>query len=76
MTDEPAADAPDLGRFRLKRPCKHCPFRNDETRIRFRCRDRAVEILQLKANGDGAPWPAIDNDERLLNTLALHLEGW
>lgn len=44
MTDEPAGNAPDLSRFRLKRPCKHCPFRNDETRIRFRCRDRAVEI--------------------------------
>ena len=118
MADEPTGTAPDLGRFRLKRPCKHCPFRNDETRIRFRCRDRAVEIeeqayrqgfpchetadyvddpegerdgyvfgddssfcigyviLQLKANGDGAPWPAIHNDEQLLSALALHLGDW
>ena len=33
-------------------------------------------ILQLKANGDGAPWPAIDNDEQLLNALGLHLDDW
>lgn len=31
-------------RFNLKRPCRHCPFRTDETAIRFRCRERAEEI--------------------------------
>ena len=30
--------------FRMKRPCTYCPFRNDETRLRFATRDRAVEI--------------------------------
>lgn len=31
-------------RYDLKKPCKNCPFRNDETRIRFSCRERAEEI--------------------------------
>ncbi len=31
-------------RFDLKTPCKNCPFRSDETRIRFSCRERAEEI--------------------------------
>lgn len=31
-------------RFDLKTPCKNCPFRNDETRIRFSCREIAEEI--------------------------------
>lgn len=31
-------------RYDLKTPCKNCPFRNDETRIRFACRERAEEI--------------------------------
>lgn len=30
--------------FDLKRPCKNCPFRTDETAIRFACRERAEEI--------------------------------
>lgn len=30
--------------YDLKRPCKHCPFRTDETAIRFSCRERAKEI--------------------------------
>ena len=34
----------DLSRFRLKRPCAHCPFRTDGTAIRFAARERAVEI--------------------------------
>ena len=33
-----------MPRYDLKRPCKHCPFRTDETAIRFRCRERAKEI--------------------------------
>lgn len=33
-----------MPRYDLKRPCKHCPFRTDETAIRFSCRERAVEI--------------------------------
>ena len=118
MTTNATADGPDLSRFRLKRPCPHCPFRNDGTRIRFRCRERAVEIeeqayrqgfpchetaeyredpegdtdgfvfgedssfcvgyaiLQLKSNGNGCPWPAIDNDEALLDALSEHLGDW
>ena len=103
---------PELSQFKLKRPCKHCPFQNDDTRIRFQCRDRAIEIeeqayrqgfprhetaeckedpftgeegfvfgtdtsfcigyviLRLNADdGDGYPWPAIDNDEELLVAL-------
>ena len=32
------------GRFDLKTPCKNCPFRSDETGIRFACRERAEEI--------------------------------
>lgn len=31
-------------RYDLKTPCKHCPFRTDETAIRFACRQRAEEI--------------------------------
>ena len=31
-------------RFDLKTPCKNCPFRTDETAIRFACRERAEEI--------------------------------
>ena len=30
--------------FDLKTPCKNCPFRTDETRITFACRERAEEI--------------------------------
>ena len=32
------------GGFELKRPCLHCPFRTDATRIRFSGRQRAVQI--------------------------------
>lgn len=32
------------GRFDLKTPCRNCPFRSDETRIRFACRERAEDI--------------------------------
>ena len=31
-------------RFDLTEPCRHCPFRNDETRITFGNRERAAEI--------------------------------
>ena len=31
-------------KFRLKRPCLHCPFRTDETRLQFATRERAEEI--------------------------------
>src|SRR5271157_953380 len=31
-------------RFDLKTPCRNCPFRSDETGIRFSCRERAQEI--------------------------------
>jgi len=31
-------------RFDLKTPCKNCPFRSDESAIRFSCRERAAEI--------------------------------
>lgn len=34
-------------RFDLIRPCKHCPFRRDETRITFAARERAEEIEEL-----------------------------
>ena len=30
--------------YDLKTPCKNCPFRNDDTRITFACRERAEEI--------------------------------
>lgn len=30
--------------FDLKTPCKNCPFRSDDTAIRFASRDRAEEI--------------------------------
>ncbi len=32
--------------FDLKTPCKNCPFRTDETGIRFACKDRAREIAE------------------------------
>ncbi len=33
-------------KFDLVRPCKYCPFRNDETRIAFQCRSRAEDIAE------------------------------
>lgn len=33
-------------RFDLKRPCKNCPFGKAETRIIFRCKERAEEIAE------------------------------
>ena len=30
--------------FNLKEPCKHCPFRTDDTRITFSGRERAEQI--------------------------------
>ena len=33
-----------MPRYDLKTPCKNCPFRNDETRLRFFNRERAEEI--------------------------------
>lgn len=30
--------------YDLKTPCKNCPFRTDDTAIRFSCEERAVEI--------------------------------
>lgn len=33
-------------RFDLKTPCKNCPFRTDETAIRFYNRERAEEISE------------------------------
>ena len=34
-------------KFDLKTPCRNCPFRNDETRITFACRERAEEIEEI-----------------------------
>ena len=34
-------------RWDLVRPCKLCPFRSDDTRITFRCRERAEEIEEI-----------------------------
>ena len=34
-------------KFDLVRPCKHCPFRRDEGRIKFACRERAEEIEEI-----------------------------
>ena len=31
-------------KYDLRRPCKNCPFRSDETRITFASRERAAEI--------------------------------
>ena len=31
-------------RFDMKRPCTHCPFRSDETGIRFATQERALDI--------------------------------
>lgn len=41
-------------RLQLSRPCKNCPFSVAETRIRFRCRERAEEIEEL-AYREGFP---------------------
>lgn len=32
--------------FKLKRPCKHCPFAPTKTRIVFSCKERAEEIAE------------------------------
>lgn len=31
-------------KYDLKTPCRNCPFRTDDTAIRFACRERAAEI--------------------------------
>lgn len=41
-------------KFDLKNPCKNCPFRSDETRIKFSCRERAEEIEE-QAYRNGFP---------------------
>ena len=33
-----------MPKYELKWPCLHCPFRTDDTAIRFADRDRALEI--------------------------------
>ena len=45
---------PNLSQFKLKRPCRHCPFRNDGTRIIFGARERAAEIEE-NAYREGFP---------------------
>jgi len=52
-------------RYDLKTPCKHCPFRSDETRITFACRERAEEIEE-SAYRNGFPChrsAGFDDDE-------------
>ena len=49
--------------FRLKRPCTHCPFRSDATRLRFAARERAEEIEE-SAYRNGFP----------CHETALHIE--
>lgn len=41
-------------KYDLKTPCKNCPFRTDESAIRFRCRERAEEIEE-QAYRNGFP---------------------
>lgn len=101
-----------LARFALKRPCHHCPFRTDESAIRFRGRERAEQIEEsayrhgfpchetaetredeegmegyylgpdssfcigyviMQINQGTGPWPAIDNDDDLLEQLVEHV---
>ena len=33
-------------KYDLKKPCKNCPFRTDDTGIKFQCTERAEEIEQ------------------------------
>ena len=40
--------------FDLKTPCKNCPFRTDDTGIRFACKERAEEIAE-QAYRNGFP---------------------
>lgn len=52
-------------RFDLKKPCLNCPFRSDETRIRFADRERAEEIEE-QAYRTGFPChktATIDDDD-------------
>lgn len=51
-------------RFDLKSPCKNCPFRTDETAIRFACRERAEEIEESAyRNGFPCHLSAADTSE-------------
>ena len=71
--------------FDLKRPCLHCPFRTDETAIRFATRDRALEIWAsayfhgfpchktadyVEENGDGSNVPGF-----YMGELSQHCAG-
>lgn len=53
-------------KYDLKTPCKNCPFRNDESRITFSCKERAEEIAE-SAYRNGFPCHLSaahdDNDE-------------
>lgn len=52
-------------KFDLRTPCKNCPFRTDETAIRFSCRERAEEIEE-SAYRNGFPChlsAELDEDE-------------
>lgn len=51
-------------RFDLKTPCKNCPFRNDETAIRFACKERAIEIEESAyRNGFPCHLSAVDTSD-------------
>lgn len=60
-------------KFDLVRPCKYCPFRNDETRITLQCRERAEEIAET-AYRQG--FPCHETAEYLEDDTGYEEEGY
>lgn len=77
-------------KFDLRTPCKNCPFRADETAIRFACRERAEEIeesayrngfpchLSADYTGDddeGGGYVFGNNTQHCVGALIMYLKG-
>jgi hypothetical protein len=76
-------------RFDLKTPCKNCPFRMDETAIRFAVRERAEEIEEsayrngfpchlsatLDEDDEDGGFEFGDNTQHCAGALIMYLQG-
>ncbi len=78
-------------RFDLKTPCKNCPFRTDETAIRFTGRERAEEIEEIayrqgfpchlsatldeEKDDAGFEFDASGNTQHCAGALIMYLKG-
>ncbi len=76
-------------KFDLKTPCKNCPFRTDDTAIRFACEDRAREIAEqafrngfpchlsavlLELNGDEEGYVPGENTQHCAGAIIMFMK--